>query len=347
MIGRPGSRRDAVVAAQAGLEPHAAAGASVAAAAVPAADLVNVLEFEAQARLALSADLYARIAGGDRAAFDRMTLRPRVMVPTTDLDLGLSLFGQDLYAPLIVAPLANQRHYHADAERATVQGAAKARTAVVLTNRTADPVDSLARGASPAPWFQVFASDPGARAQAEHAVNAGCRVVVVTVGATWPARAMAATRREQATDWRELETLARALAVPVVAKGVMTPESAHLALRAGAQGVVVSNYGARAAAAGEAPVDLVRRVVERVDGRVPVLVDGGFRRGTDVLKALALGARAVLIGRPILWALSAYGAAGVTAVLDLLHFELARYMCMVGAASLESVNPDVVRVHPR
>ncbi|MCC7007651.1 MAG: alpha-hydroxy-acid oxidizing protein [Acidobacteria bacterium] len=312
--------------------------------AVPAADLVNVLEFEAQAWRALSTALYARIAGGDRLAFDRMTLRPRVMVPTTDLDLSVPLFGDVLYAPIVVAPIAEQRQFHPDGERATVEGAAHAHTPVVVTSRSSVPIETLAAAGAPL-WFQVFATDDGARARAQQAVRAGCRVVCVTIGTTWPAGAARASALASTRDWDLLAGVKRDLGVPVIVKGVMTPDAARIALQQDVQGIVVSNYGGLAGPPRDAPIQALSRVVEAVGGRVPVLLDGSIRRGTDVLKALALGAAAVLVGRPIMWALAAYGDAGVTTVLELLQFELARYMCMAGAPTVKALEPSMVRIH--
>ena len=146
-------------------------------------------------------------------------------------------------------------------------------------------------------------------------------------------------------DLAAFGALTRNVDVPVLAKGIQTSDDATLALTHGAKGLIVSSYGGPAGPEKDPMILKLRAIVDAVGGRAPVLVDGSFRRGTDILKALALGANAVLVGRPVMWGLAAYGADGVQGVLEMLQTELARYMAMCGKSNLAMLDPTVVRVH--
>jgi len=164
--------------------------------------------------------------------------------------------------------------------------------------------------------------------------------VIVTVNATangTPAKAQ--------IDWTAVDAVVKATSLPVIVKGITRPQDAKEAVAHGAKGVVVSNYRGGNAAQLPGTLLLVAPVVQAVGDQVPVLVDGSFRRGTDIVKALALGAKGVLIGRPVMWGLAAYGADGVQGVVEMLQTELARYMCMCGRPSLAAVDSSLVRVH--
>jgi 4-hydroxymandelate oxidase len=146
-------------------------------------------------------------------------------------------------------------------------------------------------------------------------------------------------------DWPAVGRLVSASQVPIVVKGVTTPADARAALQQNAHGVIVSNHGGAATPGGETLVLQLPAIVDAIAGRVPVLVDGGFRRGTDILKALAFGAQAVVIARPIVWGLAGYGAEGVRGVIEMLQTELARYMAMCGRSRVELLKRDMLRVH--
>jgi isopentenyl diphosphate isomerase/L-lactate dehydrogenase-like FMN-dependent dehydrogenase len=310
---------------------------------VPPDELVNILEFEAEAARALTANVFRTVSGSDRAAFDRITFRPRLMVNCVGLDLATELAGTSLFAPIIVAPVADQRVLHADAELATVRGAALAKTAVIVSTRSSVPIETVSQeGATLV--LQVFASDDASRnaARAQAAVGAGCKAVFVTVGA-----ADRNGRFSERVEWTAVEAVRRAVSVPVIAKGIMTADDARTAVKNGVHGIVVSNYGQATAPGRAAPLDVLPTIVEAVDRRIPVLVDGGFRRGTDIMKALALGARAVLVGRPVMWGLAAYGADGVRTVLEMLQTELGRVMGCCGTPNLAAITRAHVKVHAR
>ena len=165
-------------------------------------------------------------------------------------------------------------------------------------------------------------------------MDARCRAICVTVGAV-PAIGARRVATVAKVDWAAVAALKRASRVPVMVKGIATPEAAKLALQQGVDGIVVSNYGGLAGSRTEALILALPKIVDAVSGRVPVLVDGSFRRGTDILKALAFGAQSVLVGRPAMWGLAAYGAEGVQGVVEMLQTELARYMGMCGQSNLK------------
>jgi 4-hydroxymandelate oxidase len=296
----------------------------------PRDQLVNTLEFEEQAKLTLAPNVFASIAGSDRAAFERITLRPRLVVPTTDLDLSVTLFGDTWFTPIAVGPIAQQRQFHADAEVATLRGAAAAHAPVVVSSRSSVPIAELAANHTTTIWYQAFAGDPAAKKGIRDAVAAGCKAICVTVDAP-------------VIDWKVLDALKQGVSVPVLVKGIATPKEAETAVRHGAQGIIASSYGR-----GARRDDLVLKlaaIVDAVGGKAPVLADGSLRRGTDILKALAFGASAVLIGRPVMWGLAAYGADGVQSVIEMLQTELARYMAMCGRVNLAALDRSVLKVH--
>jgi 4-hydroxymandelate oxidase len=311
----------------------------------PREQLVNTLEYEEQAKRALAADVFASIAGGDRAAFDRITLRPRMLSPVLDLDLSVTLFGDTLFAPVIVGPIANQRQFHPDGELATVKGAAAAQAPTIISSDASVPLPELMANAATPIWYQVFVGDPAAKARVQDAVKAGCKAICVTVGAAPAAKGARGAAAVQRVDWAAVDAIRQGINVPVVIKGIATLDDARLALKHDVQGLIVSNYGGLVGPVKEAPILSLPAIVDAAQGKVPVLIDGSVRRGTDILKALALGARAVLVGRPAMWGLAAYGASGVQGVLEMLQTELARYMGMCGVSTVKALDRSVLRVH--
>ena len=290
----------------------------------PLDELVNVLEVEEAARSVLSGAVYDRIHQGQRGreAFDRITFRPRMLVDVSRLDLSLDLFGQKLYTPILVAPMARHRRAHADAEAATAQGAGAAKTILVVSREPSVPFDPIAARATAPLWSQSPAD-----------VARGAKALVINAGPDF--------------DWDTLRRLRQSVKVPVLLKGVLSPDQAVNAVEGGAQGLIVSNHGGKVVPSLPATLDVLPRIADAVRGRVPLLVDGGFRRGTDILKALALGAKAVLVGRPVLYGLAAYGPDGVRAVLEMLQYELALAMGLCGKPNLAAVDRSVVKLHRR
>ena len=265
----------------------------------PVSELVNATQFEAMARLTLAPERFAAISGGPRASFDRMTFRQRLMVYAMDLDLTTELFGYEMFAPIIVGPVARQGDLHADGELATARGASAAKTVMVATSDSSQPIDRIVAASSEPVWYQLYADAGAAHEDASRAVDAGCTAVCVTVG-------VSSNRTPVATDWNGIAQLSRAVDVPVVVKGIMSVDDARTAIQQGAQGLVVSSHGGLVNGGGALPVEALPAVADAVNSQVPILVDGSFRRGTDLLKGLALGATAVLVARPPMWGLAAF-----------------------------------------
>jgi 4-hydroxymandelate oxidase len=311
---------------------------------VPRAELVDVLEYEPQARLVLGPAKIAPILGSDRTVTDRITLRPRMNIPTRDLDLTCTLFGDQHFTPIIVGPIADQKRFHPDGEVAMARGASAAKAAMVVSSDASVPLATIAQAATTPLWLQVYAKGPKMKEVLAEATAVNAKAVIVTVNAGTSA-SRPATPASARIDWAAVDAVVKGTSLPVIVKGITSPEDAKQAVARGAKAVVVSNYRGRNVAALPGTLLLVAPVVQAVGDRIPVLVDGSFRRGTDILKALGFGAKGVLIGRPVMWGLAAYGADGVQGVVEMLQTELARYMCMCGRPSLAAVDPSVLRVH--
>ncbi len=302
----------------------------------PVEELVNTLEFEGMAKRKLDSLSFALIAGGDRKAFERITFRPRLMVNTTGLDLSLDLLGRKHFTPIIVGPVAQTGRFHAEAETGLAKGAAGAKALIILPEKSSHAVGKAAGEASAGWWFQ--ASPVTAPDALKAAVAAGCGAVCVTLANT-------------GADWNTIDNIRKAAGVPLVLKGIMSPDEATAALQHGVSAIVVSNYVGEANAASTAPspiaspAEVLPGIAKAVGGKLPILVDGGIRRGSDVLKALALGANAVVIARPAIWGLAAYGAPGVQRVVEILQTDLGRDMAMCGRPTLQSIDSTVVRIH--
>jgi 4-hydroxymandelate oxidase len=308
----------------------------------PREDLVNILEFEEEAKKKLPPATFALIAGGDRALLERITLRPRMNIPTIDMDLSVSLFGETHFTPIIVAPIADQKRFHPDAELATAKGAAAGKALMIVSSRSSVPLADIAAAATPSFWYQVYATDAPAKSQVQDAIRAGAKAIVITVGASHAAGARPATA--SSIDWSAVDSIKQGVTVPVIAKGISTPAEATAALQHNVQAIVASNFGGLLASK-DAMILALPTIIDAVGGKVPVLTDGSFRRGTDIIKALAFGAQGVLLGRPVMWGLAAYGEAGVRSVVEMAQTELARYMGMCGRPNLKSLDRTVVKVH--
>jgi isopentenyl diphosphate isomerase/L-lactate dehydrogenase-like FMN-dependent dehydrogenase len=312
----------------------------------PLAEFVNLLEFEWMAKRKLDAATFATIAGGDRTDFDRITFRPRVMVDSTQLDLTIELFGQTMFAPILIGPASWQGKIHPDGELAMVRGASAAKAAVVFSAHSSVPLEQIAAEAQTPLWFQVF---PGpdlqaVRTQIRSALRLGCKAIVITIGTPFETATPAVTKPVP-IRWNAIDALRQSIDAPVLIKGVMTAVEADAAVQHGAQGVIVSNYGRRLPSSTLSPVMALPSIADAVGGRIPILIDGGFRRGTDILKALILGAQAVLLSRPALWGMATYGANGVQTVMEMAQTELARNMVMVGAPNLKALSRAMIRIH--
>jgi isopentenyl diphosphate isomerase/L-lactate dehydrogenase-like FMN-dependent dehydrogenase len=344
--------------------------------------LLNCADFERRAEECLDPGAWGYYAGGagdevtlrdNVAAFERWLLRPRVLVDVSAPSTATTVLGQEISMPLLVAPTAFQRMAHPEGEIATSRAAAAAGTLMILsTLATATPAEVAVAGGPR--WFQlyVFRDEGITRALVEQAVDSDFGAIVLTVdtpvvgrrerdfrtgftvthtvaalgaGDVTPAEAFALM--SPAVTWKDIESLVSMSGLPLVVKGVITGEDARLACEHGADALVVSNHGGRQLDGVAATLDALPEVAEAVEGRIEVYVDGGVRRGADVVKALALGARAALIGRPVLWGLAAGGEAGVARVLGLLREEICLALQLLGCARPEDVGRAHVAPRPR
>jgi 4-hydroxymandelate oxidase len=310
----------------------------------------------------------------NRASYAALRLRPRVLRDVSALRPGIELFGQPLKLPLLVAPMANHGLVHPEGERATARGAELAGVGFVLSSGANTDIHDVARELTQPLWFQLYVQHDRGLTQdiVRHAEAAGAKALCVTVdnpveaarhreqraGIQLPpglghpnylnrprAPRFVATLdevRPQQLDWALIEWLVSIARVPVLLKGILTPEDAEQAIRSGAAGVIVSNHGGRALDTVPATIEALPAVAERVAGRVPVLVDGGIRHGTDVLKALACGATAVLVGRPCLYGLAVGGAEGVAHVLKTLRLEFLAALALTGRPTIASIDRTVL-----
>jgi isopentenyl diphosphate isomerase/L-lactate dehydrogenase-like FMN-dependent dehydrogenase len=331
-------------------------------------DPVNIWDYERLAEEKLDANAAAYYFGGagdeltlrdNVAAFEHRKLRPRVLVDVGAVSTATTVLGTEIGLPVLIAPLAMQRLAHPDGEAASARAAAAAGTVMCLSSAaTCAPAELPGDGPR---WFQVYVWRPRSKTEAaiEEAVDAGYSALVLTVDVPYIGRRERDVRVgfevpegltvqgdlfgegfDASVSWRDLEWLA-GYGLPVVVKGLLTAEDAQLACEHGAAAVVVSNHGGRQLDGVSATLDVLEEVVAAVDGRAEVYLDGGVRRGVDVLKALALGARAVLIGRAMLWGLAVAGEEGVTDVLRMFQEEVELGLALVGCAS----PADVSRAH--
>lgn len=313
----------------------------------------------------------------NRAAFNRIQLWPRVLRDVSSIDTSLTLFGQPHKFPILLAPTGYHKLFHPQGELATAEGAAQAGVTFVASSFATVSFADTSRH-SPCPlWFQLYVQPDRAitRDIVQTVVEAGCRALCLTVDipvngprdrelrsrftlpsgleranlrALGPAIASAAHRpqgrdfynpvRAPDVTWRDVEWLRALSPVPLLIKGVLHPDDARAAVDCGCDGIVVSNHGGRSLDTVPPAIEVLPLIAEATAGSLPLLVDGGVRRGIDVFKALALGAKAVMIGRPYLYALAVGGAAGVARVVEILHTELQMTMGLAGCASLTSID---------
>jgi isopentenyl diphosphate isomerase/L-lactate dehydrogenase-like FMN-dependent dehydrogenase len=332
---------------------------------VDEAELLNVWDYERAAEKKLEPAAFGYFAGGandewtlfeNLEAFNRWVLRPRVLVDVSGVTAATSVLGTEVSFPVLVAPMAFQGLAHPDGEKAMARGAAAAGTIMCLSTLSTVGVEECADAAPDgARWFQLYWGSDRSRVQdlVERAGAAGFRAIVVTVDLPevgrrerdlrtgFEAPAQLSDLTDSSLTWRDLEWLRSHTSLPLLVKGILTAEDGGLACEAGVEGIIVSNHGGRQLDGVAASLDALPEVVDAVGDRAEVLLDSGIRRGTDVVKALALGARAVLAGRAPLWGLAVGGGEGVERVLGLLReeFELALALC--GCAS----PADVTRAH--
>ena len=319
----------------------------------------------------------------NREGFQKFQLLPRRLVDVSQVDLGLELFGRSYGSPVVLAPTGSNKAFHEDGDLAVSRAARRSNNLQILSTVATASIEQAIEARGRPVWFQLYPTNKWsvAEALAIRAEKAGAETIVVTVDVVarqnwetymrlWRTDKRACgechglglasfVRRKPHFDgldlsgvestgatnltWAFIKRLRDTVKTRLVLKGLMTAADALLAVENGLDAIIVSNHGGRDDDFGRSTIDALPEIVEAVDGRIPVLVDSGFRRGTDIVKALALGARAVCIGRPYLWGLGAFGQAGVEAVLSLLQQETRAAMQQVGVRSLKQIGPALVR----
>jgi 4-hydroxymandelate oxidase len=348
------------------------------------ASLVSLADYEREAERALVPGAWAYYAGGagdeitlreNAVAWSRLAIRPRVLVGVGERDPSVTLLGRRRAHPVLIAPTAHQRLAHPDGELATARAAAATETIMCLSTLATTSLIDLARAVPDASrWFQLYVfKDRGlSRELVASAVAHGYEALVLTAdlpvvgtrerelreeirsqpavlgaGEADPESPMdAATRVDPSLNWADVERLAREAGLPLVVKGILTPEDARCAQQSGAAAIVVSNHGGRQLDTVLSGADALPAIVDELAGAIDVIVDGGIRRGTDVVKALALGADAVMIGRPILYGLALDGERGARRVLEILLAELDTALGLAGSPRASELDRSFLTAAP-
>ena len=343
-------------------------------------DPINVFDYEALAQAKMDPAHWDYIQGGsddevtlrsNRASLERIRLRPRVLVDVSAnvLDTRTSVLGTPVSMPLMVAPMALHCLAHPEGECATAQAAGRANTLMIASTTATRSLEEIAQAASGPLWFQlyVYPSLQFAEKLVHRAESAGYRAIVLTVDLPtlgnrekdrrnkviippppfFEANFVGVEKSGQewvTLTWESLSWLRSITSLPILLKGILTAEDALLAIEHGMDGIIVSNHGGRQLDTALAGIEALPEIAKAIAGRCEVYFDGGIRRGTDVLKALALGARAVLVGRPVLWGLAANGAEGAYHVLEILRKELELAMALSGRPTLSSIEQTLVKM---
>jgi 4-hydroxymandelate oxidase len=338
---------------------------------------INVLEFEAAARKALPPAHWGYLSTGvdddatlkaNREGFSHYQLRPRRLVDTTKIDMSVDLFGTKWDSPIVLAPSGTL--FHAEGPLPVARAAQKQNTLQILggVQERNHPIEKVMAARGGPVWYQLYASQQmdTTLQNVKRIQSAGCPVLVWTVDILG-GRNLETVQRFRRLDtrtcmschttdpsprpgqagqntltWSSLRRIKDSTSMKVLVKGIETSEDAELCIENGADGIIVSNHGGRSTESGRATIDSLPEVVQAVRNRIPVLVDGGFRRGTDVFKALALGARAICIGRPYMWGVAAFGQPGVESVLGILRREFQLVMAECGKRSIAEVNASAI-----
>ncbi|HJS74621.1 MAG TPA: alpha-hydroxy acid oxidase [Vicinamibacteria bacterium] len=321
----------------------------------------------------------------NRDGFSRFQLRPRRLVDVRRIDTETEILGARWSTPIVLAPTGRQRAFHPDGEIAVARGARAGNHLQILSTVTSTGVEDVIQARGAPIWYQLYAEYDWAttRALVRRAEEAGCTAVVLTVDLQGGSNRETVKRfarlderdcsachpgafadyirtkpmydgldvegdsnYEESLNWDFVKKLQDTTTMKVLVKGIVTGEDTLLAVENGLDGVIVSNHGGRAENSTRGTIECLPEVVEAASGRLAVLVDGGFRRGTDIFKALALGADAVCIGRPYLWGLASFGQPGVEAVLDLLRKELVMVMKQMGTTTIAAIEKSSVVARP-
>jgi 4-hydroxymandelate oxidase len=346
------------------------------------AELISLDEVEAQARKVMRPSVYDFVSGGaadeitvrrNRDKYRDILVQAKILQDLSGLDCSTTLLGERMATPILLAPTSGHKLSHPEGELATARGAGAFGATMVLSSGSTTSIEDVMGVATHPVWFQLYVfKDRGlTRALVERVQAAGAKALCVTVdspldgarnrqqranvqlppGVSYPhyvgIREPGSIQTLETVQpfnllWRDIEWLRSFTKVPLLLKGVMNPADAIIGLKTGADGIIVSNHGGRCLDTQPATIEALPRVVEAVNGRAPVIVDGGIRRGTDIAKAIALGAAAVQIGRPYVYGLAAGGAEGVTHVLKILRQELLMAMSLLGCPTIASIDRSIL-----
>ncbi|CAN8270167.1 unnamed protein product [Cochlearia groenlandica] len=312
-------------------------------------------------------------------AFTRIMFRPRVLVDVSKIDMSTTILGYPISAPIMIAPTANHKLAHQDGETATAKAAAACNTIMIVSYMASSTIEEVASSCNAVRFLQIYVykrRDVTAQ-MVKRAEKAGFKAIVLTVDVPRLGRreddiknkmispqlknfegvfstevlpsegsgveAFASRALDASLNWKDIEWLRSITKLPILIKGILTREDALKAVEAGVEGIVVSNHGARQLDYSPATITVLEEIVQVVKGRIPVLLDGGVRRGTDVFKAIALGAQAVLIGRPIVYGLAAKGEEGVKKVIEMLKNEFEITMALSGCPTIGDITRNHVK----
>lgn len=339
---------------------------------VDLSDIINLFDFEKMAEGKMTKMAYEYVASGaadeftvrwNRQALDAIKLNPNVLNDISKLDTSVTLFGHKLPYPILVAPTAFHKIMHPEGELATARGASKAEAIYVVSSFTTTLLEEIKKAATEPFWFQLYVRDDKefTKNLVQKAESLGCRALCITVdtpvGGARNRQARVSFKLPEGINapyangemiqkmpltWKEMEWLISFAKVPVLLKGILHPDDAEKAIEIGASGIIVSNHSGRNLDTVPATIEVLPRIVERVNKRIPILMDGGIRRGTDVLKAIALGANAVLVGKPICFGLASGGAEGVTKTLEILRAEFEMAMALTGRSTIASIDQSLI-----
>ena len=330
--------------------------------------LADLNDLEAAAKAVMDPGAFAYIASGadnqwtlrrNRSAFDDYALKPQYLVGKTAPDLRTELLGQQLAMPIITTPMGAHGLAHQSAELGTARGAGESGSLLTVSTAANTSLEDIAAATRGPKWFQLYLEEDGgvSRALMQRAEAAGYSAIVFTVDAFAPGSSDETIRLnfsfpktlplintkgggnfKKSLSWADVEFVQKNTKLPVILKGILTPELAKRAVSAGVAGIQVSNHGGRQLDGVPAAIEALPAVAKAVGGKVPIIMDSGIRRGNDVFKALALGANAVAIGRPVLYGLSLGGWMGVQSVYSRLKAELTRSMLIAGVSSIKEIN---------
>lgn len=349
---------------------------------------INLYDYEARAKLALSHDHWDFIDGGamdefttrrNRTAFEELSLRPRFMRDITERKISTTVLGQEISMPVMISPAGSHMMAHPEGEVATAKAAGKSDTLLMLSTSSNSSMEEVAEAATGPLWFQLYHRGYDfTEMLVLRAEEAGFKAIVLTIDTPVPSpkerdlrnqferilelgnfRGLNRARNEiSGTDetpgwdvsqtapltWKELAWLRSLTSLPLVLKGVRTAEDAHEAVENGVDGILVSTHGGRQLDMAMSAIETVPEIVAATKGQAEVYVDSGVRRGSDVIKALALGAKAVAIGRPLFWGLAVNGSDGVHGVLELLREEVDRCMAFCGQSDVNALEPGLINI---